>query len=73
MTKKDYQIIADFLSLIDNDEKREEMLDFIMEVFLKDNFRFDCGRFREWISRRRKGESMKGTNYNPKYMPLGVK
>ena len=45
---------------------------FLESVFKQDNPRFDYDRFSNWIYRRENKLSMKGTKYNPKYMPLGV-
>jgi hypothetical protein len=73
MGKKDYQLFADALSLIENDEKRNEIEKFLFPVFETDNPRFDYSRFIEWVHRRQTNQSMKGTHYNLKYMPLGIK
>jgi len=73
MGKKDYQLFADAISLIENEEDRKRIISFLDRVFSQDNGRFNLSRFEEWIDRRRKHESMKGTNYNPNYMPLGVR
>jgi hypothetical protein len=70
--KKDYQLFADALSQIKGDE-RKKLIDFLYPIFKADNDRFDLFRFNDWIERREKGLSMKGTKYNPKYMPLGIK
>ena len=72
MSKKDYQLFADALSQIESEEKQEEMIDFLYPIFKADNYKFDLDRFRDWIKRRKNKESMKGTNYNPKNMSLGV-
>ncbi len=72
MGKKDYQLFADAISLIQNLADRQRICDFLFPIFEQDNSRFDRERFREWIRRRDNNESMKGTGYNPKYMPLGV-
>lgn len=72
MGKKDYQLFADAISLIENKEDRDKITIFLFDVFEKDNERFDRVRFKDWIYRRIHNESMKGTRYNPKYMPLGV-
>ena len=72
MGKKDYQLFADAISLIESEGDRKRITDFLYEVFTNDNPRFDNGRFLDWIDRRRNNKSMKGTCYNPKYMPLGV-
>ena len=73
MGKKDYQLFADALSLIKAEEDMQNVKKFLFDVFYKDNPRFDSGRFNEWIRRRQNNETMKGTKYNPKYMPLGIK
>ena len=73
MSKKDYQLFADALSLIKDEDSLQTVKQFLFQVFRQDNSRFDGGRFDEWIRRRQAGETMKGTRYNPKYMPLGVK
>jgi hypothetical protein len=73
MGKKDYQLFADAISLIPNNEDRIKLMNFLEEIFANDNPRFDMLRFRQWVERRRNKETMKGTRYNPKYMPLGVK
>ena len=72
MSKKDYQLFADVISRIKNGKERERVVSLVSGVFARDNERFDEGRFREWIDRRRKGESLRGLNYNPKYTILGV-
>ncbi len=73
MGKKDYQLFADALSLIEDTKKRNEIERFLFPIFEADNPRFDGSRFIDWIYRRESGKTMKGTHYNPKYMPLGVK
>lgn len=73
MGKKDYQLFADAVSLIESDNDRDRVIEFLLNVFRQDNPRFDDSRFYDWIRRRRNNESMKGTHYNPKYMPLGIK
>lgn len=73
MTKKDYQLFADAISQIKNKEDRERMIEFVGDIFSRDNYRFDEERFREWIKRRIEGKSLKGLRYNPKYTLLGVK
>ena len=70
--KKDYQLFADTISLIDSEEEREKIMAFLFPIFRNDNSNFSEDRFRDWIKRRQKNESMKGTHYNPNYMPLGV-
>ena len=72
MGKKDYQLFADAVSLIENESKREEIMNFLFNIFVSDNSRFDENRFKEWVKRRINKESMKGLKFNPKYMPLGV-
>lgn len=72
MSKKDFQLFADMASRIDDDTNREEIINFLCPVFRQSNFRFSEERFRDWIHRRRNNLSMKGTHYNPKYMPLGI-
>lgn len=72
MGKKDYQLFADALSLVKNDDNLEEIKMFLLKVFKQDNPRFDYERFNNWIDRRQNNKTMKGTNYNPKYMPLGI-
>ena len=73
MTKKEYQLFADAVSLIKDDRQRNEMITFLSDVFMRDNERYDRSRFIEWIDRRLNNQSMKGLKYNPKYMPLGIK
>lgn len=73
MTKKDYQLFADAVSQIEDNEIREKIKLFLIGLFGKDNYRFDHQRFIDWIERRRNNASMKGTRYNQKYMPLGIK
>ena len=73
MGKKDYQLFADALSLIEDTDKRNEIERFLFPIFEADNPQFDGERFVGWIHRRINNETMKGTHYNPKYMPLGVK
>ena len=71
MGKKDYQLFADAISLIEDKDNRIEITLFLKNVFEQDNPNFSIHRFEEWVKRRRNKESMKGTKYNPKYMPLG--
>ena len=71
--KRHYQLIADAVSQIEDENKRDHLISFIfVPMFQKDNYRFNATKFREWIERRVKGESIKGMNYNPNYLPLGV-
>ena len=71
--KKDYQLFADAVSSISNKEEQEKIINFLEPIFKRDNERFDYNRFSDWIYRRENNLSMKGTKYNPKYMPLGIK
>ena len=73
MGKKDYQQFADAVSELTNVVERENIICFLTGIFRRDNSRFNEDKFKEWIRRRIKKESMKGLNYNPKYMPLGVR
>ena len=72
MTKKDFQLFAEALSQITDDEQRTTITAFIAPILKRDNSNFDYGRFVDWIARRIEKRTMKGTKYNPKYMPLGV-
>lgn len=72
MGKKDYQLFADAISCIENEDKRTELILFLQRIFEADNENFSIDKFNDWIDRRINNKSMKGTNYNPKYMPLGV-
>lgn len=60
MTKKHYKEFANALAQIQNENEREKITDFLIPVFTNDNYRFDEGRFREWIRRVVNGESTKG-------------
>jgi hypothetical protein len=71
--KKDYQLFADALSQISNKEEQEKIITFLHPIFKSDNPNFSYDKFSNWIYRRENNLSMKGTRYNPKYMPLGVK
>jgi len=71
--KKDYQLFADMASQIENKEEQAKIVGFLSNVFMADNPRFSCEKFKDWIYRRENNLSMKGTRYNPKYMPLGIK
>ena len=73
MGKKEYQLFADAVSLIDDNQRRKDIIDFLYGIFKTDNIRFDINRFMDWVDRRRNNKSMKGTHYNSKYMPLGIK
>jgi hypothetical protein len=73
MGKKEYQLFADALSLIKDENERTKIFSFLRPIFVADNSRFDSDKFMDWIYRRQNNLSMKGTRYNPKYMPLGVK
>lgn len=68
MNKKDYQLFAEVLSKVEDNDKRIELILFLKDVFIKDNSRFDLNKFNEFIRRRRAGESLKGLNVNPKYL-----
>jgi hypothetical protein len=68
MNKKDYQLFAEVISKIESEDKREEIIKFLKEIFLTDNILFDESKFREFIRRRISGESLKGLNVNPKYL-----
>lgn len=72
MNKKEYQILADSVSQIEDKVNREKIIEFLVHTLKQDNSKFNERKFIEWIERRRKGQSMKGMNYNSKYMPLGV-
>lgn len=71
LDKKDYQLFADALSQISNKKEQEKIISFLEPIFKADNPRFSFDRFSDWIYRRENKLSMKGTKYNPKYMPLG--
>jgi len=71
--KKDYQLFADAVSQISNKKEQKKFIDFLHPIFKADNERFSLDRFLDWIERRENNLSMKGTHYNPKYMPLGIK
>ena len=60
MTKKDFQIFADALASISNEEERENIISKLCPVFKSINWRFDEDRFREWIRRTRAGLSHRG-------------
>ncbi len=60
LTKKDFQSFADALSMINNQEEREKVIRFLCPTFRGINWRFDEGRFKEWIKRRVNGENTKG-------------
>ena len=60
MTKKDFKQFADAFADIENAEERENVIKRLIPIFQSNNFRFDEGRFREWIDRRVQGESTKG-------------
>ena len=60
MTKKDFKQFADAFADIENAEERENVIKKCIPIFHSNNNLFDEGRFREWIDRRVKGESIKG-------------
>lgn len=60
MTKKDFKQFADAFASIQNEKERQDIINKCIPIFHSNNFRFDEGRFREWINRRVKGESIKG-------------
>lgn len=60
MTKKDFKQLATALSSIEDDNKRNEVVELMCECCLKNNSRFDDNRFIEWIRRVRAGEDLKG-------------
>jgi hypothetical protein len=68
MNKKDYQLFAEVVSKIADETQREGMIVFLSPIFSRDNDRYSEDRFREFIDRRIKGESLKGLNVNPKYL-----
>lgn len=72
MGKKEYQLFADAISQIEDLAKQEEIKAFLFPLFKSDNERFSEERFNDWVDRRINHKSMKGTRYNPKYMPLGI-
>ena len=72
MGKKDYQLFADAISQISEEEKMQHIINFLMPIFQADNSRFSEEKFKDWIDRRINNKTMKGTKYNSKYMPLGV-
>lgn len=53
MGKKDYQLFADAISLIENEGDRKRIINFLEGVFFEDNNRFDSSRFQDWIDRWR--------------------
>ncbi len=71
--KKDYHLFADALSQVSNKKEQEKIISFLEPIFNNDNPHFDYDKFSNWIYRRENNLSMKGTHYNPKYMPLGVR
>ena len=60
MTKKDFQMFADSFADIKNAEEREIVIMRCIYIFSTINPKFSEKRFREWINRRIKGESVKG-------------
>ena len=68
MTKKHFQLFAEFTAKIENEDEREKQINFICPILRASNFRFDEGKFREFIKRRLEGSSLKGLNCNPKYL-----
>ena len=68
LQKRHYQLFALALSQIANEKKREELINFLYPIFINDNEHFDIEKFREFIKRKIKGESLKGLNCNPKYL-----
>lgn len=60
MSKKTYQLFANAIAEIEDEEQREKQLCLIANVCKQDNFRFDWDRFRERIKRKRAGVSTKG-------------
>lgn len=72
MGKKDYQLFAEALSQVDDDNKRIDLAAFIVPILEADNPRFDRAKFWEFIRRRRAGESLKGLRCNPKYLRVAT-
>lgn len=60
MTKKIYQLFANALGMMSNNEERELIMHYLFPVFHSDNFRFDEERFKEWVRRVIAGEDLKG-------------
>ena len=68
MTKKHFQLFAEFTAKIEDEEEREKQINFICPILRTSNFRFDEDKFREFIKRRLEGSNLKGLNCNPKYL-----
>ena len=68
MTKKHFQLFAEVISNIQNEEEREKQINFVCPILRQSNFRFDENKFREFIQRRLGELSLKGLNCNPKYL-----
>jgi hypothetical protein len=68
MNKKDYQLFAEVVSRIEDEDKRKDVMSFLFPIFRKDNQRFDGDRFREFVQRRVDNISLVGMRCNPKYL-----
>lgn len=68
MNKKDYQLFAEVVAKVTDETERERLVNFLSPIFSRDNERYSEDRFREFVDRRVKGESLKGLNVNPKYL-----
>ena len=68
MNKKDYQLFAEVLAEVTNDNEREKIINFLYPIFIKDNHLFNIGIFKEFIRRRLSNESLKGLNCNKAYL-----
>jgi hypothetical protein len=60
MTKRHYELFANAAARIENEQKREEFTNRLINVLGADNPRFNEDTFKEWIKRERAGESKKG-------------
>lgn len=68
MNKKDYQLFAETIAKIDNENERVKLINWLSDIFERDNERYDKEKFCEFIKRRRNNESLKGLRVNKKYL-----
>ena len=58
MTKKDYWLAIKILVLIEDTQKREEIVNYLIDLFRDDNPRFDVGVFKNAVARAVKDPSI---------------
>lgn len=60
MTKQHFKLFAEACSKIENDIEQHNFINKLISIFKKSDGKFDEKRFREYIRRLIKGESLEG-------------